>query len=121
MRPLELDPSNDREVTYRAHFDAMRREHLKTLVTPEVIEEHRLSPLGQHSEPLERLLIYFRQQPNAGKYVIHAVKSYRDYRLVVLSGKRGVPPWALDDTSYKTVEEAYHALFLLFVHDLMKS
>lgn len=121
MRPLELDTSEDREIAYRQRFDTFRREYLRTLVTPDIIEEHRRVPLGQHSEPLERLLIYFRQLPNASKYAIRAVTPFKDYRLIVLSGKRGVPPQPADDKSYNSANVAYHALFLLFVQDLMKS
>ncbi len=119
MLPLEMDRTNDRDRIVRERFEDHRRTFLRSLVTPEIIEEHRANPLGQHSEPLERLLLYFRQMPNTGKYAIKAVEPFRDYRIVALSGRRGVAPATIDNTPYPTVQAAYHALFVLFVRDLI--
>jgi branched-chain amino acid transport system permease protein len=121
MRPLEADTTSDREVVYREHFDTIRREYLRMLVSPDIIEEHRRAPLGQHSEGLERLLIYFRQRPAAGKYAIKVVEPFKAYRIVALSGHRGAPPRAVDDKVYGPADEAYHGLFLMFVRDLLES
>ena len=121
MRPFETDTAPDREVVYREHFDTFRREYLKMLITPEIIEEHRRAPLGQHSEALERLLIYFRQLPSAGKYAIRAIEPFKDYRIVALSGRRGVPPKIIDDRVHQSASDAYHALFLHFIRDLLES
>ena len=121
MLPLEIDKTNDRGVIVRERFDRFRREYLKTIITPEVIEEHRRSPLGQHSESLERLLIYFRQQPPEGKYAIKAVEPFKDYRIVALSGHRGVAPQIVEDTVYPTAQDAYHGLFVRFIRDLLES
>jgi hypothetical protein len=118
MRPLEADPSLDQEIVFQKRFDEFRREFLKTIVTPEVIEEHRRCPLGQHSEPLERLLIYLRQHR---KYAIRVVEPFKDYRLVTLSGHRGIAPRAIDDKIYRSSEEAYHGLFLHFIRDLFET
>ena len=72
-----------------------------------MIEEHRRSPLGQHSEALERLLNYFRRQPQVDKYAISVIEPFKAYRIVALSGHRGVPPRVVEDKIYATTEEAY--------------
>jgi branched-chain amino acid transport system permease protein len=106
---------------YRRHFDEKQREYLKTLVCDELIAEHEAKPLGQHSEPLGRLLHYFRHAPQAGKYAIKRELRSGIFRIVVLSGVRGVAPRPVDDAAYERVEDAYHALFLKRVEGLMAS
>ncbi len=68
--PEEATEIDDKDALYLRRFDKMQRDYLKTLVCSEVIEEHRRKPLGQHSEALERLLLYFRRQPKVDKYAI---------------------------------------------------
>jgi branched-chain amino acid transport system permease protein len=121
MLPLEIDKTDDRDVIVRERFDKLRREFLKSIVTPEVVEEHRRSPLGQHSERLERLLIYFRQRPLEGRYAIKVVEPFKDYRIVALSGHRGVAPRIVEDTVYPSAQDAYHGLFMHCIRDLLES
>ena len=102
-------------------YDKMQRDYLKTLVSDELIDEHRRCPLGQHSEPLERLLLYFRRQPQVDKYAIVAVEPFKAYRIVALSGHRGVAPRVVEDKTYGSQEEAYHGVFLRRVQDLLES
>ena len=99
----------------------MQREYLKTLVCEEVIEEHRNKPLGQHSEALERLLLYFRRVPQIDKYAIKRDARTRRYKIVAFSGVRGASPRLVEDTEYKSVEEAYHGVFRRRVYDLLES
>ena len=115
------DTVADQGDLYRSYFDAKQREYLKTLVCDELISEHRAKPLGQHSEPLGRLLHYFRHAPLAGKYVIKRELRFGTFRILALSGVRGVPPTPVDDEAHETVEDAYHALFLKRVEDLLAS
>lgn len=121
MRPLEIDTSQDRELVFRERFDAHRREHLRLLITPEVIEEHRRSPWGQHSESLERLLIYIRQRPQDDEYAIRALKPFKAYQIVALSGHRGIPPRPVGEEIYSSVADADHAVFLRYIHELLGS
>ena len=107
----------DKDLLFRDYFDRMQRRYLRSLVLPEVIEEHRLKPLGQHSEPLERLLHYFRERPLAGKYAV--LREAGSYRIVALSGVRGVPPRPVGEERYATVEAAYHGIFLKRIEELM--
>jgi branched-chain amino acid transport system permease protein len=57
------------EATVGETFDARMRASLRPLITPELMAEHRRSPLGQHSEALQRLLNYFGALPIDGKLI----------------------------------------------------
>ena len=94
---------------------------LRRSLRPEVIEEHRRDPQGQHSEALERLLIYFRGQPQSDKYAITIVEPFKAFRIVALSGHRGVAPRVVEDKIYTSQAEAYHSVFLRRVQDLLES
>jgi len=78
-------------------------------------------PLGQHSDALQRLLNYFRCGPLPDKYAIYEVKAFKEYKLVALTGVRGMPPREVDDKIFKSLDEAYHAVFLRRVNDLLES
>jgi branched-chain amino acid transport system permease protein len=121
MLPEEATETHDKDVVYMRRFDKMQREHLKTLVSPEVVEEHRQSPQGQHSEALQRLLIYFRSRPQVDKYAIIVVELSKAYRIVALSGHRGVPPRVVEDKIYPSQSDAFHGVFLRRVQDLLES
>jgi branched-chain amino acid transport system permease protein len=121
MLPEEATETEDKDLIYWRRYDKMQRDYLKTLVSDELIDEHRRCPLGQHSEPLERLLLYFRRQPQVDKYAIVAVEPFKAYRIVALSGHRGVAPRVVEDKTYGSQEEAYHGVFLRRVQDLLES
>jgi hypothetical protein len=110
---------HDRQLQVYADFDAKLRERIRALVTPELITEHAAKPLGQHSDSLERVLNYFRRQPQAGKYIIVATKPWEEYRIGVLSGVRGEPATILDGPSFASEDEALHGIFLRRIDDLM--
>ena len=121
MLPEEATETQDKDTVYLRRFDKMQRDYLKTLVSPEVIDEHRRSPQGQHSEALQRLLIYFRSRPQVDKYAITVVELYKAYRIVALSGFRGVPPRVVEDKIYPSIKEAFHGVFMRRVQDLLES
>jgi len=121
MLPEEATETRDKDLIYWRRYDKMQRDFLKKIVSPEVIEEHRKSPLGQHSEALERLLLYFRRAPLSDKYAIIAVEPFKAYRIVALSGQRGVAPRIVEDRIYVSQEEAYHGIFMRRVQDLLES
>ena len=50
-------------------FHARTRAALRPLITPELIAEHRRTPLGQHSERLQRVLNYLGALPIDGKLI----------------------------------------------------
>ncbi|MGA0533845.1 branched-chain amino acid ABC transporter permease [Hansschlegelia sp. KR7-227] len=121
MLPEEATETRDKDILYWRRYDKMQRDFLKTLVSEEIIEEHRKQPLGQHSEPLERLLLYFRRQPQGDKYAITVVEPFKAYRIVAMSGQRGVAPRIVEDKIYASQNEAYHGVFLRRVQDLLES
>ena len=108
----------DRQLQVYADWDAKQRERIRALITDELIEEHRRKPLGQHSDALERVLNYFRRQPQPGKYIVVATRPWEEYRIGVLSGVRGTPASILDGETFATEEEAMHGVFLRRVRDL---
>ena len=121
MLPEEATEIEDKDQVFFRRFDKMQRDFLKRLVTDAVVDEHRTRPLGQHSEALERLLIYFRRQGQVDKYAIMVLEEFKAYRIVALSGHRGTAPRVVEDRNYPTPDEAYHALFLRRVQDLLES
>ncbi|HEX3689204.1 MAG TPA: hypothetical protein VHV28_05885 [Solirubrobacteraceae bacterium] len=50
-------------------FHTKMQASLRPLLTPELIAEHRRAPLGQHSDPLQRVLNYFGALPIDGKLI----------------------------------------------------
>ncbi len=110
---------HDRDIVFRQHFDGRQTQFLQTLVCDDVIDEHKRKPLGQHSEPLERLLHHFRRMAMTNKYAVRRNSATSRFSIVAFSGTRGTPPSAVEDTDYETVEEAYHGVFLLQIKDLM--
>ncbi len=122
VMPEEATGIADKQLIYYRRFDKRLRDHLKSLITPELIEEHRQKPLGQHSDALDRVLNYFRRGDMADKYaILRRADNFDSYNVVALSGVRGVPPRIVDDRIYHSIDEAYHAVFLLRVNDLMES
>lgn len=119
--PEEATETHDKDLLYHRRFDKMQRDYLKTLVCDEVIAEHEAKPLGQHSEALERLLLYFRRVPQTDKYAIKRDEQSNTFRIVAFSGHRGISPRLVEDREYATVEEAYHGVFLRRVYDLLES
>ncbi len=110
----------DRDRVYRERFEGRLRAHLRTLITPALIEEYRASPLGQHSDDLERVLNYFRRAPFEGKYVLFELEANRAYKIVTTTGADGGLPEDVDGTIYTDKNEALHAVFLKRVAALME-
>ena len=121
MLPEQATEVDDKDEVYRKRYDKMQREFLKTLVSEEVIEEHKKKPLGQHSEALERLLLYFRRSSQVDKYVIKCEEPFKKYKIMALSGKRGSSPRLVEDKTYTSTESAYHGVFLRRLQDLIEA
>lgn len=111
----------DKQSIVVAKFEARLRDELKGLITDALIEEHRVTAGKRRSDALERVLAYFRRQGAADKYAILAVRQFAEYRIVALSGRRGIPPRTVDDQVFATPEDALHGVFLKRVQDLMDS
>jgi len=109
---------SDKAIISEREFERHLRSQLKTWVTPAIIAEHQNSPLGQHSDHLERILNYLRKQPLANKYAVFCEVPFQAYKVVALSGMPGVPPRLVDDKIYASLDTAYHAVFLRRISDL---
>ena len=116
----ETAAHHDRDAVYRARFEKQLRAHLRTLVTPALIEEYRARPLGQHSDDLERVLNYFRRAPFEGKHVLFELEPNRTYKVVATAGRGGGLPEDVDGTVYTDKREALYAVFLKRVDALME-
>lgn len=119
--PEEATEIDDKDYLYHRRFDKMQRDYLKNLVCDEIIDEHKNKPLGQHSEALERLLLYFRRVPQNDKYAIKRDENSNTFKIVAFSGVRGMSPRLVEDKEYKTIEDAYHGVFVRRVYDLLES
>lgn len=120
--PEEATDVRDKQELYYRRFNKRLRERLKKLITPELIEEHKADPLGHHSDALSRVLNYFRRGEMNDKYVILRLKDGEErYRIMAVSGVPGMPPRVVDDKEYMSLNDAYHAVFLLRVNDLLES
>ena len=108
-------PIVDKQHLVYARFTATLAEQIRNLITPALIEEHRLKPLGQGSDALERVKNFFSRPPLFGLYARHAMREWQIIRLPV-AGDRGPQP--IDDTVYNTERDAYHAVFLKHVATL---
>lgn len=87
-------------------------------VTPEIIEEHRATPIGKHSDELERVLIYLRknQMVMKGKYILVCTRPHEQWRIAEITGEPDTPPVLLDDT-FADRFEAEHGIFLKRLRD----
>lgn len=108
----------DKQIEVYLEFNRRLRARLRALLTPELIAEHEAHPLGPHSDALQRVLNYFRQQPQPGKYILVAVRPWEEYRIAVLSGERGRLHRVLDDERFSSEEAGLHGIFLRRVRDL---
>ena len=87
-----------------------------------------MAPQGEHSDNLARVLNYFRRTKLIDKYAIKRHK--RDpsknrenevFSIIAISGETGSPPRVVDQKEYQSLGEAFHAVFLLRVNDLLES
>ena len=99
------------------YFNAKQREYVWQVLSDDLIEEYRRQPLGRHSEPLERVLAYFRRLPISQQY---ALKQERDgtYRMISMSGRKGVAPKLVSNEIYQTTQDGYFGIFLRQIKDM---
>ncbi|MDM8167989.1 hypothetical protein [Roseovarius sp.] len=107
----------DSEKHFYEYFNAKQREYVKQVLNDDLIEEYRRKPLGHHSEPLERTLAYFRRLPISEQY---ALKQSKDgtYRMISMSGQRGVPPTYVSDEVFQTLHDGYFGIFMRQIKDM---
>jgi|GEM_PF-750031 len=105
-------PSRDREAEVTAVRLDEIRGRLASLVTAELVDEHRRQPIGHHSPDLAEVLVYFRQAPTAGKLAAVATEPGRQWQVVRLSGTPGVPHDLDDPARFDSVDAVSHDVFL---------
>jgi hypothetical protein len=110
--------ATDKQIEVYLEFQRRLRARVRGLLTPELIAEHEANPLGPHSDSLQRVLNYFRQQPQPGKYILVAVKPWEEYRIAALSGRRGELHKVLEDERFESEDAGLHGIFLRRVRDL---
>jgi len=124
VMPEEATEILDKQEIYFRKFNKRLRDKLKKLITPELIEEHKNAPTGNHSDSLARVLNFFRRAETADKYALK--KIYKEdsnsvYQVIAFSGVKTHPPRIVDDKEYSKLSEALHAVFVLRVNDLLES
>jgi hypothetical protein len=107
----------DKDVHVRNLFDRMTRGYLLSVLSDELIEEHRRGDLGHVSEPLARLLAWCQRRPPGEQYAVKA-EADGSFRLIRFAGRRGRPPDYIGDERYATLQAARHGAFLRHVGDL---
>lgn len=108
--------SADKQHFVYARFNTALRAQIKTLVTPALIEEHRLQPLGQNSDALERVKNFLSRPPS---YALYSKVPMREWQVIRMPIVPGRPPQPLDSMVYHDERTAYHAVFLRHIADLM--
>lgn len=66
---MPVDSQTALEATVGVTYHARMRAWLRPLITPELVAEHRRTPLGQHSDNLQRVLNYFGSAEIDGKLI----------------------------------------------------
>jgi hypothetical protein len=110
LREDERTLATQAQRAYQALDARMFADTVRPTVTPALIAEHRRSPFGSHTDPLERLLRYLRRnacEPSAFA-VVH--KRAEDGWLVarIVDGLVRVE----SDELFESRAEAEHAIFL---------
>jgi branched-chain amino acid transport system permease protein len=113
---MSTEAPADRQHQIYGYFNAELRNRVRALITPALIEEHRQCPLGQGSDALERVKNFLSRPPH---YALYSRVPLREWQLIRMPVTPGEPPAPLDDSVYRSENEAYHALFLRHVADLM--
>jgi branched-chain amino acid transport system permease protein len=107
----------DQDVVVWQHYTERRSQAVRALITDELIEEHRRSPRGHHSDALDRVLRFFRVAPIPGKEIVIESVPFSEYRIGVMTGVPGRPAELLEER-YASYEETLHAIFLRRVERL---
>ena len=106
---MSATAGQDRQHQVYAVFNARLKAEIRGLVTPALIEEHRLAPLGPYSDALGRVVNFFRRPPQFGLY---SPVPMRQWQIIALPIAPGSDPAPLDDTRYTSEADAIHAVFL---------
>ena len=101
----------DQDVVVWQHFTRRRADAIRALITDELVEEHRRSPRGHHSDALDRVLRFFRVAPIPGKEIVIESVPFATYHVGVMTGIPGRSAQVLPE-AYASYEETLHAIFV---------
>lgn len=91
----------------------MWRERIAPLITPELIEEHRLNPIGLHSAALDAVLYFVRADPlpHLPRLIVIIITPAKEWAIGEHSREKGVPILVRPGI-YTSIGEIEHAIFL---------
>ncbi|MXP23450.1 hypothetical protein GIY30_19100 [Gordonia sp. HNM0687] len=98
-------------------FRRRRIADIRELVTPELVEAHRLNPRGPHSHELNLVLNFVRgpAHPMERKSFVYLKNPYDSYGLALMAG-RGEPAEIVEGAEYSSEADAVHGAFLQRLH-----
>ena len=102
---------------FAAYLDLDRgllEREIRPRVTAEIVEEHRVTPIGKHGDALKVVLRYLRKNQLAveGKAIVVCTRPHEEWCLAELSAVRGTPPRIDTRAKFRSRGEAEHAVFL---------
>ena len=106
--------TRDRTEDWLEFWNARRRDAIRSLVTPDLLEEHRRDVTGArkgHSAALQKVLNYVRNLPTEGKQFIYAEQPFGPYRIATMSPRNESVALSPGPT-YDSVAGAEHEIFL---------
>jgi N,N-dimethylformamidase len=123
---IEVSPPDDVAARFRdrqaeaiALHAANTREHLRSLITAELVEEHWRDPSSRtKSRDLMHVLDIMRQAPVPGKLAILAVVPGETYQIIRLSGSDTIPNDLSDTVRFSSEDVAMHEVFLRRLEEL---
>jgi hypothetical protein len=91
----------------------MWRERIAPLVTDELIEEHRRTPIGHHSAALDAVLYFLRGDPlpHLPRLIVIIITPAKEWAIGEHSRQKGVPIFVRPGL-YHSIDEVEHAVFL---------
>ena len=82
-------------------------------LTDELIEEHRRSPLGPHTDSLGRIAHYLRRGLSGERHLVLSLSPDGPWRIGTISDDRSSGGLRLTEVEYRSAHEALHAVFLI--------
>lgn len=104
----------DHSTDWLDYFYDRRGAEIASMVTPELLEEHRRNSdqsKGHHSSELHIVLNFLRMAPIIGKEFVYAETPYDTYRIGRVTA-RYTEPEVISDEQYPSEQDAIHQVFL---------
>ncbi|GAA3640085.1 hypothetical protein GCM10022223_69110 [Kineosporia mesophila] len=111
-RPHMPRTPGDRIAEIDGLFAARALEHVRPLISEELLEEHRKSPLTITGPGLRHLLDQIDQAPATDSLAVLALKPGESYQIIRRAARRGFPNDLSDVRRYPTEEAALHEILL---------